>query len=359
MSKTIEERVVEIKFNNSKFEQNVQTSLNSVDKLKKSLNFDNAAKGFESASKASNELAKDLYGIDAAANSVSLDAIANSVASLEKRFSTLGIVGMRVITNLVDSAMNMASRITGFVTGGIVTGGINRAMNLENANFKLEGLLKDEKKVAAVMDNVSESVDGTAYSLDAAAVVASSFAGSGLEAGEDMLKSLKAVAGVAAMTNSEYGDIGAIFTTVNGQGRLMADQLNQLAGRGLNAAATLADYLGKSETQVREMVSKGKVSFKTFSDAMYEAFGEHAKKANETFSGAMSNIKAALGRIGAKFVSPLVEQNGSLVKLFNSVRLAINRINECIDPLANKVTGAIKILPTVFRQNSQYLLNHR
>ena len=50
-----------------------------------------------------------------------------------------------------------------------------------------------------------------------------------------------------------------------------------------------------------------------FTEAMNDAFGDHAKKANETFTGAMSNVKAALARIGAEFVSPLVNQNGVLV----------------------------------------------
>ena len=81
-------------------------------------------------------------------------------------------------------------------------------MNLENAHFQLQGLLKDEEKVSAVMKNVNDSVDGTAYSLDSAAKVASQFAASGMRAGDKMFTSLRAVAGVAAMTNSSYDEIG-------------------------------------------------------------------------------------------------------------------------------------------------------
>ena len=339
MSKTVDERVVSMQFDNKQFEANVNETINSLEKLKRSLKLEDSAKSFDNLNRAS--------------SNVSFDKIASGVESLERRFSTLGIVGMRVIENLTDSAMRLFNKATSFLTSGIVNGGITRAMNLENAHFQLQGLLKDEEEVSAVMENVNASVDQTAYSMDAAAKVASQLAASGMRAGDEMFSSLRAVAGVAAMTNSSYEDIGRIFTQVAGQGRLMGDQLLQLSGRGMNAAATLADYLTKvgngakvTEAQVRDMVSKGKIDFKTFAAAMDDAFGEHAKKANETFNGALSNIKAALARIGALFVAPLVEQNGALVKLFTAVRLKINEVKEAIGPLAEFFVSGVKAMAT-------------
>lgn len=327
MSKTIDQKVVEMRFDNAQFEENVSTSISTLDKLKQSLNFDGAAKSFEN--------------IEQAANNVSFDKIASGVEALENRFSTMGIVGMRVIGNMTDAMIGFAKKGINFVTESIVQGGKKRAMNLENAHFQLQGLLKDEAAVQAIMKNVNDSVDGTAYSLDAAAKVASQYAATGMRAGDKMFSALRAVAGVAAMTNSEYEETGEIFTTVAGNGRLMGEQLNQLASRGLNAAATLATYLNKSESEVREMVSKGKISFETFAAAMDDAFGEHAKKANETFTGAMSNVKAALARIGALFISPLIEQNGAFVKLFNTLRVKINDIKTAIIPIADSVTKTV------------------
>ena len=330
MSNKIDERVVEMRFDNAQFEKNVSTTMSTLDKLKKSLNLDGAAKG--------------LQNVNAAAKTTSFDSLAASVSKLEYRFSTLGIVGMRVIENLTDSMMRLAQKTLNFLTSGVVQGGIKRAMNLENAHFQLQGLLKDEEAVAAVMQNVGDAVDGTAYSLDSAAKVASQLAASGMRAGDDMFKSLRAVAGVAAMTNSEYSDIGRIFTKVAGQGRLMGDDLLSLSSRGMNAAATLAESMGTTESAVREMVSKGQIDFKTFAFAMDDAFGEHAKKANETLTGALSNVKSALGRIGALFVSPLVEQNGELVQLLNNVRVKINDIKETLVPVANYVVNILKNL---------------
>ena len=336
MSKTVDERVVEMRFDNKQFEANVKTSMSTLDKLKSSLKLGDASKGLEN--------------IDKASKNISFDTIASGVEALQKRFSTFGIVGMRVIQNITDSMMGLASKTTSFLTDGIIQGGKNRAMNLENAHFQLQGLLKDEEAVAAVMKNVSDSVDGTAYSLDSAAKVASQLAASGMRAGDQMFSSLRAVAGVAAMTNSEYDEIGRIFTKVAGQGRLMGDDLLSLSSRGMNAAATLGTYLHKSEAEVREMVSKGKLDFQTFAAAMDDAFGEHAKKANETFTGALSNIRAALARIGALFISPLVEQNGALVRLFNALRERINDVKNSIGPFADMVTNSVVKIANVLTE---------
>ena len=327
MSKTIDQKVVEMQFDNAQFEKNVSTSMSTLEKLKQSLNFDGASKSFEN--------------IERAANNVSFEKIASGVEALENRFSTMGIAGMRVIGNMTDAMIGFVKKGINFVTDSVIQGGKKRAMNLENAHFQLQGLLKDEAAVQAIMKNVNDSVDGTAYSLDAAAKVASQYAATGMRAGDKMFSALRAVAGVAAMTNSEYEETGEIFTTVAGNGRLMGEQLNQLASRGLNAAATLATYLNKSESEVREMVSKGKISFETFAAAMDDAFGEHAKKANETFTGALSNVKAALARIGALFISPLIEQNGAFVKLFNTLRVKINDIKSAMIPIADSVTKTV------------------
>ena len=259
MSRTVDSRVLEMQFDNRQFESNINTTIASLEELKKSLNMTGASKGLENIGTASKKV--DLSNINA------------GVSALERRFSTLGIVGMRVTENLTDSMMRLAGKTVSFLTNGVVRGGITRAMNLENAHFQLQGLLNDEKAVEAVMKNVGDSVDGTAYSLDSAAKVASQLAASGMRAGDQMFTSLRAVAGVAAMTNSSYDDIGRIFTQVAGQGRVMGQDLLSLASRGMNAAAVLGKHLNKSEAEVRDMVSKGKIDFETFAEAMDTAFG--------------------------------------------------------------------------------------
>lgn len=336
MSRTIDNRVVEMTFDNKQFEQGVAESRQSLKQLDKDLQFENASQG--------------LINLNQAFDSLDLSNIERGVLSLQDRFSTFGIFTMQVIERLSNSLINFATNSLSKVFGQIATGGTNRAMNIENAKFQMQGLLKDESKVNDILDAVNKSVDGTAYGYDEAAKAAAMFVATGYKTKEAVYGPLRAVAGVAAQTNSDYSRMADIFTTVAGNGRLMGQQLTQLSTYGLNAAATIAEWFdtngeaqrayrkelkltGKvTEAEIRDLVSDGKISFALFSKAMEDAFGDHAKDANKTFTGAMSNIKAALSRIGANFVQPLIEQEGPMVRMFNSLRTMINAINKVLPP---------------------------
>ena len=331
MSKTIDEKVVEMKFDNKNFEANVQTSLSTLDKLKAKLNLTGASKGLEEVNKAT--------------KNIDFSHIESSLAAIENRFSTMGIVGMTVIQNLTNSVWNLVSAAKNFTLGGITSGGKARATKIENARFQIKGLLRDfkdaDKRLSDIMEDVNYGVESTAYGLDAAATVAAQLVASGMEAGDGMKAALRGISGVAAMTNSSYEDIGRIYTTVAGNGRLMGDQLLQLSSRGMNAAAVLGKALGKSEADVRKMVSKGQIDFATFSKAMDDAFGEHAKDANKTLNGVVSNIRAALAKIGADFFGPIIAEESPLVKFLNSVRNRINEIRQTLSPITEDITNRI------------------
>ena len=311
MPNSIDERIVKMEFDNSRFEKNIHTSINSLEQLDKALELKDASKGFEEMEKA--------------ANSIDLSKLERAAEVIEKRFSTAGIAGAAVINRVVNGAIDAVTGLGKTVINLAKTGGISRAMKLEHANFMLNGLIKNEEKVTAILNGpVSKAVKGTAYGLDSAANAASQFVASGIEGLEELEQALTAVSGVAAMTGSEYDDIASIFTTVAGQGKVMTRQLRQIEARGLNAAAAIAEFCNTTEEEVRDMVQKGKIDFNTFSQALNEAFGDQAKKANETFTGALSNVKAALSRIGAKIATPAFE---SLRKVLVSLIRIIDNMN--------------------------------
>ena len=356
MSTTVEERVArfgtELTFENRQFERNVETSLNTLQKLKQALNFKGYETSFDEVSKA--------------ADNFHLEKVSAGVDQLTRRFSTLGIVGA---TNIMDLTRAVRGRLLGAVntvTSKIYEGGKRRAMNVEQARFLLQGLMDDSSQIEEIMKNAKDSVTDTAYGYDQAAMAAAQFATSGVKAGEQMSRTLAGVAGVAATTNSEYSSISEIFTQVAGKGRLMGDELLQLSSRGLNAAAIIAKYfndvqngsanatdsvrasikeltqgLQVSEGEIREWTSKGKINFDIFSSAMSETFGKHAKDANKTLTGVLSNVNARFSQIGEKFFTPLIEQEGPLVRFFNVVKDKLGEVRDNIQPLANLVDGII------------------
>ena len=332
MSTTIDNKVVEMTFDNSNFESNVKESLSTLEKLKSALEFKDAGASFKE--------------LENAANNTDISSIGAAVNSLQERFSSVGVIGITVLQRITNAAMDaalevlsLASKVGSFFTDSIVQGGISRAMNIEEAKFMLQGI-----KISwdEIKDDIDYGVKDTAYGLDAAAKVASQLAASGVQVGEGMQAALRGVSGVAAMTNSSYEEIGSIFTTVAGQGKLMTMQLRQLELRGMNAAASIGQIIGKTEAEVREMVSEGEIDFETFSTAMNEAFGDHAKEANKTFNGSLSNIKAALARIGAEFVQPLIQNEGPIVNMFNSIRQAANEVKAEVGPFVDDFTNFSK-----------------
>ncbi|MBP5596183.1 MAG: hypothetical protein J6Y02_12430 [Pseudobutyrivibrio sp.] len=365
MSDVIDTTVVKLGFDNKEFINNVNLSIMAVDALKDSLTFD--SKSFDSLSKA--------------ANNVDLSAISAGVESLSQRFSTFGIVGMTAIQRITNAAIDLGAKFAGLLAKPwkqILTGGWSRASNIGQAKFQLEGLFgKTEEGVAklnmtmmATGEQVAElarqaqgyseemivamnaadyAVADTAYGLDSAAKAASVLATSGVDVlhfseelkdanGQmrtEMQVALRSISGVAAMANRGYDDVARIFERVSGAGRVMGDDLNSLASFGLNAAATLRDYLNEigttanaTEKDIRDMVSKGEIDFMTFAKAMDNAYGDHAKDANNTFSGAFSNMKFALSKIGADFITPI---RTKMVPLFNDVRIAINQVRKALN----------------------------
>ena len=325
MANSIDKRIVEMQFDNSRFERNVNQSISTLDKLKDALDFSKNTKSFEDLEKSANKI--DLSGLE------------RSISNIEHRFSALGIAGATVISTLTQKAMSAVGKLNSAVFGQMKSGGISRALNLEHANFMLQGILKDANKVAELMGSdgpVQKSVKGTAYGLDAAANAAAQFVASGIKDAEKLETALTGISGAAAISGSSYEDISRIFTKVAASGRMMGDTVVELSTRGINALATLSEQLGISVEDLQKMQKKGEISFEMFSEAMNKAFGEQAKKANETFTGALSNVKAALSRIGAKVATPTIENLRVIfVKLIDVIDNASKTLQPFIDFINN------------------------
>lgn len=334
MDEIMDTKVVQMKFDNSQFRAGVQDTIKQLEQLDNSLELQGASTGLDKVSKASKDTAK------------SLTAVSDATQEVQRHFSTLEIVGITVMMRLTNAALTYGSRMANNLWsktfGQIISGGKARSQNIANAKFQLEGLGVAWKEIG---EDINYGVKDTAYGLDEAAkaaaqMVASMDLANGYteQQSAQMRIALRAISGVAAMTNSSYSEIADVFTTVSSNGKLMTMQLRQLAARGLNASAVLAKAMNKTEEEINNMVTQGKISFREFAEAMDDAFGAHAKEANKTFQGALSNVRAALSRIGAKFAEPVYE---NLRKIFNGLIPLINSINKSLDPVVEAFTSIV------------------
>lgn len=252
-------------------------------------------------------------------------------------------VASRVKSAIGDGVAKTAEIVTGTIGtigAGIgtlaATGGITRALNMEKAQTMFKGLKLDWNDYK---NTINEAVDGTAFSMDAAALVAANLAASGVSAGQDMEKALNGATGVAATFGADLGDIGSIFQKVAAQGKLTGETLAQMSDRGINGLSVLSEYLGKSQAEVRDMVKSGKIDFQTFSDAMYSAFGDSAKGANDTFAGVTANIRANVAKIGEIFATPALK---GLQQVFAALLPCIKSVRVALQPLADTFAAWIE-----------------
>lgn len=343
---TVEERIVEMRFDNKQFESGVKQTMSTLDKLKEKLVFKNDVKGLDN--------------IQNSINRIDLSIAMRGIDAFQQKLSALQIFGKRIVENLADDFYGAIKKVESGIRGvfqQISTGGANRALNIEQAKFQLEGLHIAWEDIKGDIDY---AVSGTAYGLDAAAKVAAQLSASQIQVGDDMKNALRGISGVAAMTNSTYEDIGRVFTQVAGAGRLYTQDMLQLSSRGLNVAAALATQLGKTEGEIRDMVTKGQIDFKTFSTAMNEAFGEQATKANDTYTGSLSNVKAALSRIGADIKAghfetfrqvfvDLIPKLNEFKKAFKPVENVIIEVEAAIGKLLQKIISMVDVTKIVSR----------
>lgn len=319
MSNTVDQRTVEMVFDNAQFEKGISETLQSLEALDKSLGAVDSSQFASSV----DEMAQSATGLDRVAEQI--EGSKSKVASALESFT--GLFGGFVfdVSGAIQSAFGIINSAFNF------QGGMNRALNIEAAKFQLEGL---HVAWSTISDDINYAVMDTAYGLDSAAKAAAQLSASQVAVGDDMKAALRGISGVAAMTNSSYDDIANVFTRVAGQGRVMANDLNSLAARGLNAAATLAEAMDTDEASIRDMVSAGQIGFKEFAYYMDEAFGEQATKANETFTGALSNMNAAWGRFWALFLGGTEKDEegnisgtgGGILNMMRRVYLSIKQV---------------------------------
>lgn len=298
-----------------------------------------------------------LGGIGSAAKAVfgKLAPIAQGAA---KGVGNAFLTAFQGIASKASSAMGAVGNAlkgiaTGAVTVGIagigtaLTAGFSRLNAIDTASAKLRGLGNDAKSVDAIMANATASVKGTSFGLGEAATVAASAVAAGIKPGEQLETMLKGVANVAAATGGTMEETGSVFNKVAATGKAYTDNINQLSDRGLPIWQALADKLGVTTDEVREMASKGKIDFQTFSDAAASAAGTVATEMGTTVPGAFANLKASIGRIGANLLDGVFGKLGPLIQaatkalgpMEDMAKGLGSVIGDVLGPAIDRVTG--------------------
>ena len=187
----VDERIVQMQFDNKQFESNVQTSLKSLEQLKSVLKLDASA--------------KSLAELDRAGKSFNLNGIADGVQTISSKFSALGIMGVTALMNITNAAMNAGAAMVKSLTTEPVMDGLREYETKMNSittiltNTASKGTTLDDVNVA--LSQLNDYADQTIYNFDEMTRNIGTFTAAGVDL-DTSVSAIKGIANLAAGSGS-------------------------------------------------------------------------------------------------------------------------------------------------------------
>lgn len=284
MSTTVDERVVEMRFDNKQFEQNIQTSLLSLDKLNKSLNLEGAAKGLETVNDAANKC------------SGNMSPLSNAVETVRVRFSALEVMAITALQNITNSALAAGKNlVSAFIIDPIKTGfeeyetQINAVQTIL-ANTSSKGTTLDQ--VNNALDELNHYADMTIYNFTEMTRNIGTFTAAGVDL-DTSVAAIKGIANLAAVSGSNSQQASTAMYQLSqalAAGTVKLQDWNSVVNAGMGGQVfqdalketakvhgIAIDEMIKDEGSFRETLSKGWLT----SDILTETLAKFTGDLNE------------------------------------------------------------------------------
>lgn len=303
MSSSIDQRIVEMQFDNAQFEKGISTSLKSIDNLEKGLKLDGASKGLESVARA--------------ADSMDFSGLQGGIYAVQQKFSALEVIGITALQRITNAAISTGESLVKSLSIDQVSEGFTK---YEQKTSSIQTLVnatgKSVEEINEYLNKLMWYSDETSYGFtdmtSALATMTSS--------GGDIDKLIPMIEGVANAT-AFAGKGAAEFS------RIMQFSINQAYSLGymqvqdwksLETATVNSKQLQESLIAAGEAlgkIEKGSVTLETFrssladkwldKEVMEEGFGQFSKVTEEIYKGVQEgiyeNYADGLAKIGDKF----------------------------------------------------------
>lgn len=191
MSKTVDSRVVEMRFDNQQFESNVNTSMGTIAKLKQALRFDGVGKGFSN--------------ISSSVKNVNMNPLSSAVETVGLKFSALQVMATTALANITNSAVNAGKRIVAAFTIDPIKSGFQEyetqinAVQTILANTESKGTTLGD--VNKALDELNTYADKTIYNFTEMTRNIGTFTAAGVDL-ETSVSAIKGIANLAAVSGS-------------------------------------------------------------------------------------------------------------------------------------------------------------
>lgn len=332
MSQEVDQRVVEMRFDNAKFEKNVQQSINSLNALNESLKFEGAEKGFAEVEKASEK--------------VDFDRMTTALETLTGKFSALEVIGMTALVKITDKAIDAGAKLTKSLSIDQVMSGWNKyAQKTASVQTIMNATGKSITKVNGYLSKLMWFSDETSYSFTDMTQSLGQLTASGGDI-EKVIPMIMGMANATAYAGKGASEFSRIIYNLNqsySQGYLSLMDWKSVELAGV-ATAELKKQIISTGIELGK-IKDGDVTVGTFSstlsskwadkEVMETAFGKFAE-----FSEAVKKmVDANPGMLASQAIEALADQYDEVtVKAFKAAQEA-KSFSEAVDATKDAVSS--------------------
>lgn len=192
MSKTVDERVVSMQFDNKHFESNVKTSMNTLDKLKRALKLEDASKG--------------LKNVADEAKKCDFNPMGKAVDAVKLKFSAMEIMAVTTLTNITNSAVNAGKRIVSALTiDPVKTGFQEYELKMDSVKTIMASTGESVSVVNKYLEELNKYSDQTIYSFSDMTQNIGKFTNAGVKL-EDAVMAIKGISNEAAVSGANANE---------------------------------------------------------------------------------------------------------------------------------------------------------
>lgn len=297
--KTVDERVVEMRFDNKDFEKNVQTTMSTLDKFKQKLNFNGASKGLEN--------------IEKSASKVNMSGLGSAVETVQAKFSKLEVMSVTALANITNSAVNAGKRIVDALTLEPVMSGFQEyetqinAVQTILANTSSKGsTLEDVNKA---LDELNHYADMTIYNFTEMTKNIGTFTAAGVDL-DTSVSAIKGIANLAAVSGSTSQQASTAMYQLSqalAAGTVKLQDWNSVVNAGMGGQVfqdalketakvhgVAIDKMIKDEGSFRETLKKGWLTSDILTETLSKFTGDLNEQQLKTMGYSEEQIKSII-----------------------------------------------------------------
>ena len=240
-----------------------------------------------------------------------LDNLERDLNKMQRLFNESMQSSQRETNKLQQSIDTLAKGALAFFTFSQAKAFVNQVIEVRSQFQQLEisfgTMLKSKEKANALMSQMTELAAKTPFSLQEVSEGAKRLLAFQVPA-EEVTETLRRMGDVASGLGVPMGQLIHVYGQVKAQGRLLTNDLYQFMNAGIPIIAELSKVVGKSETEIKEMVSAGKIGFTEIQAVIknmtnegglfYNLMAEQSKSLGGQISNLKDNFQQVLNEIG-------------------------------------------------------------